>query len=187
MIARRPGGGRGLVEPRRAVDAVAIEERHGRVAEIGGAIDDRFRERRALQKAEGGGGVELDVREDTFSPQRTLRTRRQKHVGTCSFVSFVSFVVQSTIASMNHPSVSRSRKTRYTAPSASPTSHSSRSHEGRKGGTGWQSASASRCSVPALPATSCSCPCPPAHHSPTCATGRPRSAPLRRQSRGGRS
>ena len=54
--------GRGLVEPRRAVDPVAIEERHGRIAEIGSALDDRFRERSALQKAEGGGGVELDVR-----------------------------------------------------------------------------------------------------------------------------
>ena len=61
MIARRPAASRGLVEPRRAVDAVAIEERHGRIAEIGGAIDERFGQRRALQKAEGGGGVELDV------------------------------------------------------------------------------------------------------------------------------
>ena len=47
----QPGGGRGLVKPRRAVDAVAIEQRHGRVAEIGGAIDDRFRERRALRES----------------------------------------------------------------------------------------------------------------------------------------
>ena len=55
------GRGRGLVEPRRAVDAVTIEERDGRIAQIGGTIDDRFRERRALQKAEGRGGMELDV------------------------------------------------------------------------------------------------------------------------------
>ena len=40
--------GGGLVEPRRAVDAVAIEERDGGIAEIGGTIDDRFGKRRAL-------------------------------------------------------------------------------------------------------------------------------------------
>ncbi len=55
------GGRRGLVKPGRAVHAVAIEQRHRPVAEIGRALDDRFRERRALEKAEGGGGVELDV------------------------------------------------------------------------------------------------------------------------------
>ena len=52
-------------------------------------------------------------------------------------------VNQSAMASINHPSVSRSRKIRYTAPSLSATSHSSRSHGGRKG---WRA--------------------PPAHHSP---------------------
>ena len=61
MIGRDAGGRRGLVKPRRAVHAVAIEQRERRIAEIGGAIDERFRQRRALQKAEGGGGVELDV------------------------------------------------------------------------------------------------------------------------------
>ena len=78
MIGAEAGGRRGLVKPGRAVHAVAIEQRHRRIAELGGAIDDRFRKRRALEKAEGGGGVELDVwrHNDTSPPQRTQRTRR---------------------------------------------------------------------------------------------------------------
>ena len=44
-----------------AVHAVAIEQRQRRIAEIGGAIDEGLGQRRALQKAEGGRGVELDV------------------------------------------------------------------------------------------------------------------------------
>ena len=61
MIGRMPARERGLVKARRAVDAVAIEQRQRGVAEIGRAIDERFGQRRALEKAEGGGGVELDV------------------------------------------------------------------------------------------------------------------------------
>ena len=59
----RPDAGRerGLVKARRAVDAVAIEQRERRIAELGGAIDERFGQRRALEKTEGGRGVELDV------------------------------------------------------------------------------------------------------------------------------
>jgi hypothetical protein len=49
------------VEPRGAVNPIAVEQRHGRIAEIGGALDNRFGERGSLQKAESGGGVELDV------------------------------------------------------------------------------------------------------------------------------
>ena len=54
------------MEARRAVDAVAIEQRQRRVAEIGRAIDERLRERRALEKAEGGRGVKLDVKTKRF-------------------------------------------------------------------------------------------------------------------------
>ena len=63
------------MKARRAVDPVAIEERHGRIAEIGGTLDDRFRERGALQKAEGGGGVELDVRRHVFNTKDTIDTK----------------------------------------------------------------------------------------------------------------
>ena len=56
------GGGRRFVEARRAVDAVAIEERERGIAERGGTVDERFRQRRALQKAERRRSVELDVR-----------------------------------------------------------------------------------------------------------------------------
>ena len=44
------GGFRGLMEPRRAVDAVAIEQRHRGIAESGRALDERFGQRRAAQK-----------------------------------------------------------------------------------------------------------------------------------------
>ena len=94
MIGWMPGGTRGLVKARRAVDAVAIEQRERRIAELGGALDERFGQRRALQKAEGRGGVELDVHDGT-----------ERH-------GIDDSVVQSTIASMNHRSVSRSRNTR---------------------------------------------------------------------------
>ena len=50
------------METRGAVDAVAIEQRDGGIAELGGAIDERFGKRRALEKTERRRGVELDVR-----------------------------------------------------------------------------------------------------------------------------
>ena len=49
------------MKARRAVDAVAIEQRERGIAEIGGAIDERFRKRGRLKKTERGRGVELDV------------------------------------------------------------------------------------------------------------------------------
>jgi hypothetical protein len=49
------------VEARRAVDAVGVEQRERGIAERRRALDERFGERGALEKAEGGGGVELDV------------------------------------------------------------------------------------------------------------------------------
>jgi hypothetical protein len=61
MIGRIPGTERGFVKARGAVDAVAIEQRQRGIAEVGRAIDERLGERRALEKAEGGRGVKLDV------------------------------------------------------------------------------------------------------------------------------
>src|SRR2546426_10142363 len=55
------GDARGLVKARRAVHAVAIEQCERGIAERRRAIDERFGKRRALEKAEGGGGVEFDV------------------------------------------------------------------------------------------------------------------------------
>jgi hypothetical protein len=49
------------MEARRAVDAVAIEQRERRIAERGGAVDQRLGERRAVEKRKGGRRVQLDV------------------------------------------------------------------------------------------------------------------------------
>jgi hypothetical protein len=43
-----PRGERGLVEPRGAVHAVAIQQRQRRIAERRRALDERFGQRRAL-------------------------------------------------------------------------------------------------------------------------------------------
>ncbi len=99
----QPRRERGLVKPRGAVDAIAIEQGERRVAQLGGALDERFRQRRGLEKTECGRGVELDV-----------------HGGPVA-------TVQSQMASMNQPPVARSMNTRYEPPSLSVTSHSSRS------------------------------------------------------------
>jgi hypothetical protein len=40
------------VESRRTVDAVAVDQRQRGIPEIDSTIDERFRKRRALQKAE---------------------------------------------------------------------------------------------------------------------------------------
>ena len=76
MMGLMPAAERGLVKPRRAVDAVAIEERQRGIAELRRAIDERFRKRGALKKAEGGGGVELDViRTSSVSPLWLINDR----------------------------------------------------------------------------------------------------------------
>jgi len=74
-----PGGARRLVEARRAVHAVPVEQRERRVAEIGRAVDDRFRQRGAFQKAERGSGVELDVREHGGTGNRSDIKRKTSH------------------------------------------------------------------------------------------------------------
>jgi len=56
-----PGGECGLMKPRRPRHAVAIDQRHGRIAEHGGAIDQRFGQRGRAQKTECRGGMKLDV------------------------------------------------------------------------------------------------------------------------------
>ena len=49
------------MESRRAVHAVGVEQRDRRIAERRRALDERFGQRRTLQKAEGRRGVEFDV------------------------------------------------------------------------------------------------------------------------------
>ena len=51
----------GEVKARRAVDAVAIEQRQRRIAERRRALDQRFGQRRAVEKRKGGRGVEFDI------------------------------------------------------------------------------------------------------------------------------
>jgi hypothetical protein len=53
------------VKAGRAVDAVTVEEGDGRIAELRRAIDERLRQRRALQKTEGRRGMEFDVHDRT--------------------------------------------------------------------------------------------------------------------------
>jgi len=55
------GGARRLVKPRHPVDAVAIEQCQRGVPELGRAIDERFGQRRALQKAERGGRMQFHI------------------------------------------------------------------------------------------------------------------------------
>ena len=73
MIGRMPGAQRRLVKARRAVDAVAIEQRERRIAERRRALDQRFGQRRALQKTERRRGVELDVHRDGSALGREWR------------------------------------------------------------------------------------------------------------------
>jgi hypothetical protein len=56
-----PGSAGGLVKTRRAVDAASIEKRERLVPELRGAVDEQFRKRCALQKAERRCGMKLDV------------------------------------------------------------------------------------------------------------------------------
>ena len=89
MIGRMPAALRRLVKARRAVDAVAIEQRERRIAELRRAIDERFGQRRALQKAERRGGVELDVRHDERSTiQMRFTSRRPTAVEPGTGMSF---------------------------------------------------------------------------------------------------
>ena len=55
------GALRGEVKARRAVDAVAIEQRERRIAERRGAVDQRFGQRGAVEKRKGGGSVQFDI------------------------------------------------------------------------------------------------------------------------------
>ena len=52
---------RGEMKARRAVDAVAIEQRQRRIAQRRRPIDERLRQRRAVEKRKRGRGVEFDV------------------------------------------------------------------------------------------------------------------------------
>ena len=61
----QPRALRGLVKPWRAVHAVGIEQRQRRISKRSGALDERFWQRRALQKAERRRGVEFDVHKGT--------------------------------------------------------------------------------------------------------------------------
>ena len=79
------GALRGEVKARRAVDAVAIEQRERRIAERRGAVDERFGQRGAVEKREGGGGVsmqldihDLDVEDGWVESPMEPPARRQR-------------------------------------------------------------------------------------------------------------
>ena len=63
----------GEMEPRRAVDAVAIEQSHGAHAQFGAESGEFFGHGSAFEKAEGGAGVEFDVH--ALSVSRRFRGR----------------------------------------------------------------------------------------------------------------
>jgi len=52
---------RGLMKSRRAIHAVGVEQRDRRIAERRRALDERFGQRRALQKAECRCGMKFDI------------------------------------------------------------------------------------------------------------------------------
>jgi hypothetical protein len=49
------------MKPRSTVYAIRIEQRQRRIAERRGTLDERFGQRRSLEKTERGGAMELDV------------------------------------------------------------------------------------------------------------------------------
>jgi hypothetical protein len=59
------------VKARRTIEAVSVEERHGRHFQFGGSLDERFRQRSTLEKAEGAGGMKLDIRVSHRAPRYT--------------------------------------------------------------------------------------------------------------------
>ena len=60
-MALSAGRFRGAIELRRAVEAVAIEQRQRRIAQLGRALDERRGQRRAVEKRKGRRGMKLDV------------------------------------------------------------------------------------------------------------------------------
>jgi hypothetical protein len=101
------GRPRGFMEAWSAIHAVAIEQCKRRISEIGGSIDERFGQRRTLEKTEGGSGVEFDVRRGHSDELATT-----EDIEDTDSVSSVVDRYQSIIASINHASVSQSRKIR---------------------------------------------------------------------------
>ncbi len=59
------GGVGGFVEARRAVDAVAVHESHGRQTQSRRLLDEILGKRRAVQEREGGGDAQFRVRPGT--------------------------------------------------------------------------------------------------------------------------
>jgi hypothetical protein len=69
-------GERRLMKARYAIDAVAVEQRDRPVAEIGRPIDQRFGQRGALKKAEGGSRMQLNVASSRHDDPVNRRWRR---------------------------------------------------------------------------------------------------------------
>jgi hypothetical protein len=66
------------MESGNAVDAVAIEQRDGRVAEACGALDKGLGQRGALEKAECRCGMKLDIRRQGIQDQSTNPSMNQR-------------------------------------------------------------------------------------------------------------
>src|SRR5579862_4231346 len=83
----------GEIETRRAIDAIAIEQSHGRHVVFGTCGDQVFGQSGAFEKAESGSGVELDIHRqpvlscqfslNTYSPQNHRDTERTRWECLC--------------------------------------------------------------------------------------------------------
>jgi hypothetical protein len=121
------GAAGGKMKARNAVHAIAIEQRERRIPELGGALDERFGQRRAVEEGKRGGGMEFEIHilsnGDCGLPIAAcpLQTADRR-----SPIADRRLQIQSSTPSRNHVPLSRSRNRRHTEPSLSATSHSSR-------------------------------------------------------------
>ncbi len=81
------------VETRRAIESVAIEQRHGRHLQVGAGRDQIFGQGSAFEKTESRAGVELDVHKVRF--QFALRKMQARLLANLNLVC--SVIVPSTI------------------------------------------------------------------------------------------
>ena len=151
---------RRLVEARRAVDAVGVEQRQRRIAERRRALDERFGQRGALEKAERGGGVEFDVhgRSGRSVDSEQSRTCDDRLSATTANSVHDALEEPGVRVALAEHAIGRAVAQRHVPFVAIP-----------------------RC--PSLPASRRTCaPCRPSTTRPTCATGRRTSRRARRSS-----
>ena len=119
---------RGQVKPRRAVDAVAIEQRERRIPERRRALDERFGQRGAVEERKGGRGVEFDVHgrsiEDRLrgTSRSVMRSRnsRQSDPSLSADVPFVAIPALRPPRPTSAPDVRHGPRSASTSPAGMP-------------------------------------------------------------------